>query len=1394
MKVEGITMKKNLKKILTIMLAVILIMQASLASVSAYGWGASAKKGGKGGYSWTKPSKPDKNKEETPVVEEAEPAVTETPVEELQEEAPVEVEAPVEESEAALPEENTEEAAPVEVETPAGEPEEAPAAEAEVIYPALSETKDVQRTDISVAVDAPKGAFPEGTALDVSKVSEAKVENAAASVTEGEVKEIAAVDISFKNDGEEIEPAEGTEVEVVIYAPALKDGALPKLIHIKDDGTVEEILDAQFDQVNGTVKFISGEFSTYALVWTEGGNEYSATIHWGTYENGEFTELESPTTIDSTAASAKLDVIIDAEKYYFVGAEYKADETAEGRNLTNTTIKKVDGVWQATVEGATEGSTETIQIANGSHIYVNYAEYGEGGYTPPPKPGAGVLPPTTEKQVSQNPDGTYTIQLDITGQQDEVIQQVGANVIVIMDITQSMTNRMPGSTSTRMAAAKSALTTLIDTLKPGTNLINFTAVNFGNSANYSNGVNWTTTETAMRNYISGLPNNPSDLGTCWQAGLQGGIDRIGTAPAGNETYVIFVTDGNPNGWVENGRYRQQGSGQFVQAAYNAAVPNANTVGSRSHFYGVFVGDADGYTHLNNLVTNAHGVKTINGTSEDDLKTEFGNIAQTIIDNLGAGSVVVDDGVPCLSDISANVTGGEAGGFEYYVTPKNGTQRVWDEAPGASYSNSNGVTWNLSEAGVLQDGWVYTLKFTVWPSQDAYDLIADLNNGLVDWDELSDAEKAGIEGSKEAGYTLKTNTHLNTTFKDLDGTVYQDIPEHVASAAMRLPTNTITVEKYWHNEMDTREATNVTLMVTKDGKNYKEVQMGEPVETIPGKEWEQTPTEEIYISVGLMSCDADGNLEIHSPGHDYTVVEPPAFSYRWDLSADIYHPMIINADVNATVLIEVEDEDIPASLANLDNNKRATAGGETYYKFDNKLYVAQPGDNVLVANNDRRSSLYIDKKVTGTDAPADAVFPIQITLDNPNSPHPGEEGYDAWYHTMWFAVQTDPRDSKTVVKEGVTVEDATAEAGNTGFYWFDNGGTATVYLKADQYLVVTNLAKGTTFTVEELDGDDMPDGFTFTEATSTAVNKQDEEVTPAAIDGAVAEGTIERPNSEYTVTYNNKYEGFFYVYHSSDNSVERFPAAVKGKKVTGFNIFEKTATGTFYGGYYDGYAGASTGFNAKALTYTNNKSKDEGEDAKAYTYAYIKEIDRAAWDDATPYTVSGKAMNPTADTVYYLKEVPTAYLLPYTHYTYNKSDKLLRNMWYLSAIDDLNYDQAGFFVETFDANGKKESTIVDTLTVTNATGGATVTLSPKSVFGNKGGAGNGVQAGYLGYWDAKALIKANTTSKFTPFWFTPDSIYVCGTQTRTISFNNGKVGTGGMRVADAANATPFPILE
>ena len=39
-----------------------------------------------------------------------------------------------------------------------------------------------------------------------------------------------------------------------------------------------------------------------------------------------------------------------------------------------------------------------------------------------------------------------------------------------------------------------------------------------------------------------------------------------------------------------------------------------------------------------------------------------------------------------------------------------------------------VVWDLSPLGVLKDGYSYDVSFVVWPNQEAYDLVADLNNG------------------------------------------------------------------------------------------------------------------------------------------------------------------------------------------------------------------------------------------------------------------------------------------------------------------------------------------------------------------------------------------------------------------------------------------------------------------------------------------------------------------------------------------------------------------------------------------------------------------------------------------------------------------------------------------
>ena len=996
---------------------------------------------------------------------------------------------------------------------------------------------------VAVKVTAPADAFSEKVELVVKQLDKANKEDKKAfEEAEEALAEnkqtydgILAFDIHFEDGkGKEVEPDGAVSVEMTAKKEALK-GVDPKAIdadsiqvtHISsDEATV--VADNADKKVEGTVEvqtttkavekidaeFVVDGFSTYTLTWTEGETEKIATIHWGTYVDETFEELAHPTSIDSSAATVKLDVVIDAEKYYFVGAVYKTSEDAEGKNLANTTLtKKTDGTWQIKLEGEQNPTT----VANGSHIYVNYAPYGEGGYNPPPKPTGVDTAPETSKTVTYNNDGTYTIQLDVLGHEDESVTQIGANVIVVMDVTQSMTNDMPGGGGTRMAAAKTALTTLVNTLEPDKNLINFTAVNFAISRNGATlARDWTTQKSDMLAYVNGLPDNPGDMGTNWKAGLQGGISRVNNAASSpslskNETYVIFVTDGNPNCYTDNnGNWHGSTGPGFNQQAYNAAVQYANTLGSSSNFYGVFVGDDAGYDHLDDLISGAGGVETINGRTTSAVEEAFHNIAQTIVDNLGAGNVVVDDGIPTLSNVSANVSAtvvDEEAGFEYYITPKNGTQTKWDEAPGASYSNDNGVTWNLSEAGTLKDGWTYTVKFIVWPSQAAYDLIADLNNGLKDYEDLTKEQKETITGSKETGYTLKTNTHLYTSFKDLEGNPYRDVINATGSA-MDLPTNTISVKKIWPENLldeygaatyrgeDGKEhtATQITLGLTKDEEDYMNV-------VVKGDEgWKK---DDIYISCGLMTVK-DGVVTVKETGHDYTVTEPEAFSYYWDLIADVYHPMVING--TDTMLILVDPKDAPSAMG---DNDVYTAGGITYYRVGGKVYKAlNETSNTLEANNYRRSNLNLTKEVPNVSDNPDDTFTYTVKVEDANSTD-GKVWFSAWDGT------------DTYKGTDWVISGATAEEGNTGYWYAENGATVTFKIKAGWNVRFLNLYHGSTFEFTELD----TTGYSFekvegktTYPLSTTESWND--INPDE-PSATVKGTIIEPNNSYTLTYTNK---------------------------------------------------------------------------------------------------------------------------------------------------------------------------------------------------------------------------------------------------------------------------------
>ena len=1311
---------------------------------------------------------------------------------------------------------------------------------------------------VNIEVVAPKGAFAEGVAMEASDVTNGANEDGEEALVGASSDEVvAAYEISFYNeDGDEQQPSKG--VAVTINTP-LDMTKSYKLIHIADDGTSNEVEGAKFTE-NG-VEFVADSFSVYAVVWTDAqGVEQSAEIHWGYQEGDTFNEFTDTASLDSNAATMSLDVIFDG--YMYGSATYKKGN--KEYSLASNTLTKVTGedgatTWtmQANVPTGEGDQTavQTVTIESDADIYVYYVKK-SSTYTPPTPAPSTVKGPKTEKTVTSNGDGTYTVRLDITGQKDHTVNKIGANVIVILDRTESMGNTISGGDS-RMDAAKDALTTLINTLNPGTgtneNVINFYAVEFANSRNYVNGRTWTTTRTQMESYVNGLSpwgrdDNPDGYGTCWQAGLYGGFDIARGVPndpnrSKNKTYVIFVTDGDPNtyysnpdsngGPTNNSTYHGAPfGGAFVQEAYNAAIPNAVNLSNlvENRFYGVYCGGANdaGKTRLNNLMSASSGSSSVNGTfidgtSRTAIVNAFKDIATTIVNDLGANNIVVDDGVPNLANVSAAVSG-TADGFKYYIKHANETQEhTWDEAPSAGYSSSNGVTWDLSsvgDAGVLEEGTVYSLEFTVWPTQEAYDLLANLNNNLPGYtlDQLDDATReqlvvevngvkygytsgqtansgtwapesgspsyttdqllSRISNASSVTYNVLTNTHLSTTYKYGNDT-YSDPPVGgLNSEAMLLQDQTITVQKTWHNELDAREASPTTLTITKDGANYIDVVMGTPRKT-GAHEWTQSPTTELHISCGFMTVTGE-NVTVKSSGHDYTVTEPVGLSWYWDLTADVYHPMVINGTTN-TMLIEVTDEQMnadgfPADIKSLGNNKTKASGGKTYYKFGGNLYVAQSGSNILHAYNDRRSRLLISKQVTGSDAPADALFKFTVTMENTYAKYRAEEGYNSHIDGFWFTVIKNPQaniESLTSTDlaraaDGLVITGATAEGNDTGFYWFDNvqgGSSVTISIKAGWRIYFTNVGRGADYSVEELGGTNMPEGFVFDEVV-TAADKQ--ESTPATVDAnniMKVNGSFDKSNTIYSAAYTNSYKGVFYVYHSGDCSVERYPMAVNGvaygqnKK---FDIHALTATDKLYGGYYSDYAGKSSGFNAaaaKALDYSGEEDpKDKG--GKAYSYAYIKDSNKDAWSYSNGYDVDGTAMVPQKDTVYYLKEVPDGYLRPYTHYTYFLDDYRIGTAWTITDTDDLCYSKAGFMVRT----DNKVAKIVASMTIAPENRSySTVTLTAGKVFKPKG-----VLDGWLGYADITGYIDGSK-AVIQQYWETKDGIEVFGVKQRELTF-------------------------
>ena len=570
-------------------------------------------------------------------------------------------------------------------------------------------------------------------------------------------------------------------------------------------------------------------------------------------------------------------------------------------------------------------------------------------------------PPATTKTLIDNGDGTFTLALSVTGatSSSSTTQVTKANVILVVDTSNSMNNNYTtynGTRMTRLNAEKHALTDdggIIDNLLsqnvPGdpikSDIIEVAIANFGTRGTTAQ--RFTTSATQLKTTINGLTNSQ---GTNWEEGLMRAQElatSIKTSQPNEDIYVIFLTDGEPT--THNNSYNVNIN---YATEWGYANDNARAIVSAGHtFYGLFTwGSGNSSHYLSSLVQYAYtGSGNSNSTLQpayaqyftdasdtDTLIEALNQIVHDITTGVGYTNVELEDGVTQMTTSSVKATaGGEVTGVKYYrsggsysTTANGGLGEEWAGAPHATINSDGEVDWNLGNT-VLENGVTYTITFTVWPSQESIDLVADLNNGILEYDELTPAQKEQIHVSG-GHYTLKTNTDypevtystVTTTTVDGETTTVVSDPQTATIAnpdPVGLVESKLNAVKSWDDSLDPsqrEEIDDVILYLLVDGDYYYVDAGGNPLGVTLTEESGWTITDYISIAPGLMVTsdspaypgdDVTGmtyvtwegkKYALLERGHEY-VFEESDINNHFELTAYTHHPMIMGTNTDGT---------------------------------------------------------------------------------------------------------------------------------------------------------------------------------------------------------------------------------------------------------------------------------------------------------------------------------------------------------------------------------------------------------------------------------------------------------------------------------------------------------------
>lgn len=650
-----------------------------------------------------------------------------------------------------------------------------------------------------------------------------------------------------------------------------------------------------------------------------------------------------------------------------------------------------------------------------------------------------------------------------------------------------------------------------------------------NGSNLTVGAEPTTEKDTFLSWLHGttiLGNNNILGGTNWEEALE--VANLINFGDEDPTYVIFVSDGNPTFRVSrngsgqgtnrtsNGRTRATyGSGGGDDGGYNldAAVQVAAAIiQANKHLYSVGAfGDATNMQRIAGAYYDA--------SDPEALTNAFADIVSSITRALNIADVTITDG---LTDMTASTfVSGDIGNFIYY---KN--DEVWTTeemaAAGANEATvvtgddgSKSVQWSMGENYKLEAGVEYRVEFTVWPKQEAYDLLADLNNGLQDYDALDQDIKDQIIEHDDGTYTVLTNTSAGISYSIVSEKDGQETGRTPGSDTITNPTNGmgldeshLDVKKEWNDTLDPQQLLNlldsepdykVVLHIRNDNDEYVPVTIT-PVVTRDenGKAISATwPTEKVYIAPGVMlsvdKATAKGintdnykkvtyngtTYVILESGHDYSIDEHNT-DYHFELRAETYHPMVVDGTV-CNVSFTYDDTGAIDSITAIDTTNTGTiiATNELRAGINlRKIVVDSEGEEVYPENEyfylqvslkdkDGNSILFANYQDPEKDAPLH---------DSPYITDAGEEstvsvGWNTY--PIWYNIYYDAYDDLDI--EGTYIPEGSQYYQRSDGMVVQDGGL--IRIKAGDVIRLVNVPIGTQFSLKEVN---LPSGYGFNE--------------------------------------------------------------------------------------------------------------------------------------------------------------------------------------------------------------------------------------------------------------------------------------------------------------------------